>query len=651
MNPMYCYYHLQTLTRALFFFLIILFTSCNQRSLKSEVVSTENDSVYYYYKESIRSDVDANVRAANQEKAYNLFVANNIVNEQSMYTIYTQAMNYKNQKNDSGFTKAVAELLKRAKALNNTDYLTQYYQLSGSYYDEYSRDLDTAFEYYNEAKNLYLEAKDSVGVGICLLNMAIIQKNKNDYNGSEDTAVDALSYLENSDEKDNLASLYSVLGKNQRELLRYKESIENYELAIAMTTKPKNRLIYKNNLAMVLADMKSYEKAIALLTEITEDSLVQSDMKEAKARFKDNLAYTKWRQDTNLNVENELLASAELRKSIADKRGMVASYTHLAEYYLDKDTDAVLNYGKKVIDLAKDIPMPEAELDVLKFMMKAEPTAIVLRDRHIFLGDSLQEANLKVRSRFAQTKYDNIKLKQQNYENDKERQIQEKQKIINGIIAILVVIIAGFIVYYLYQKHKRERILEVYNTETRISKKVHDELANDVYNVMVVLQKVLKNKAGLTNKVLNQVEDIYVRTRNISHENDSIDTGEYYTDSLRDMIGDYNTEETAIIIKDIEYPHWEKVETYIKIVVYRALQELMVNMKKHSKATVVVLTFSTKDKKLHIHYSDNGVGLPFIKASKRDLLNMENRIQSAEGTLNFDSESGKGLKLRMIFPM
>ena len=74
-------------------------------------------------------------------------------------------------------------------------------------------------------------------------------------------------------------------------------------------------------------------------------------------------------------------------------------------------------------------------------------------------------------------------------------------------------------------------------------------------------------------------------------------------------------------------------------------------MKKHSKATVVVLTFSSKEKKLNIQYSDNGIGLPFIKASKKGLLNMENRIQSVAGTLNFDSEKGKGLKLSMSFPL
>jgi signal transduction histidine kinase len=635
------------------FLLLLLVSSiaCTQKKSQTSVASAVNDSTTYYYQQSIRTEISVREQAQARKRAYELFLENGIFSEESMYTIYSQATVFQREGAHDDFVKACTELFTRAKALEHRGYLQSYYRLTGYYYNELSRDLDKAFESYNAAKNLCLEVKDSLCVGKCLLNMAIIQKNKNDYNGSEDTAVDALSYLEKSDEKDDLASLYNILGKNQRELLRFEEAIENYEKAIATTTEPKDKITYKNNLALVLADMQSYDKAIALLTAISKDSLVQSDTSKEKARIKDNLAYTRWLQDANANVEDDLLAAARLREAMADKRGMVASYTHLVAYYLDKDINTVLDYGEKVIQLAKNIPMPEAELDVLKFMMKAQPTDIALRDRHIFLRDSLQEVNLKVRSRFAQTKYDNIKLKRENYINDQQRRIEEKQKIINGIIAILVVIIAGFIVYYLYQKHKRERILEVYNTETRISKKVHDELANDVYNVMVVLQKVLKNKAGLTNKVLNQVEDIYVRTRNISHENDSIDTGEYYTDGLRDMIGDYNTDETAIIIKDIEHPHWEKIETYIKIVVYRALQELMVNMKKHSKATVVVLTFSVKDKKLYIHYSDNGIGLPFIKASKRDILNMENRIQSAEGTLNFDSESGKGLRLSMNFPI
>lgn len=647
---MYCNYRFNMYTHVLFLLLISFCISCTQQTNQSKELVSVKDSINFYYQESIREDIDKDKKDQYLNVVYDLFVKHDVSTKQSMYILYLKALEYATKGKHADFEKANSHLLKVAKELNNTKYQAEHYRLK-AYQNELKKNLGNAFSNYNEAKNLYLKSKDSIGVGECLQNMAIIQKNRNDYNGSEGTAVEALSYLENSNNKDNIASLYSVLAKNQRELLRYEEAIINYKKAISTTKNDIDRLTYKNNLAILFTDMGEYDASIKLLTEVLKNPLIQSKNLKEKARVKDNLAYTKWLKNSDSDVLEDLLDAVKLRNAQNDDLGLVASYTHLAEYYTDKDAVQVLAYGEKAIALSKKIPMPEAELDVLDFMMMAQPKNVKLRNRHIFLQDSLREVNLKVQSRFAQTKYDNIGLKKENDQKDRENERQETQKIINGVLAMLVVIIAAFIVYFLYQKHKREKILEVYNTETRISKKVHDELANDVYNVMVVLQKVLKNKAGLTSKVINQVEDIYVRTRNISHEHDSIDTGDHYTDGLREMIGDYNTDETAIIIKDIEQPNWEKTETYIKIVVYRVLQELMVNMKKHSKATVVVLTFSSKDKKLSIHYSDNGIGLPFIKASKRDLLNMENRIQSAEGTLNFDSESRKGLKLSMVFPV
>ncbi|MCD8529424.1 MAG: hypothetical protein LRY25_01160 [Flavobacterium sp.] len=47
----------------------------------------------------------------------------------------------------------------------------------------------------------------------------------------------------------------------------------------------------------------------------------------------------------------------------------------------------------------------------------------------------------------------------------------------------------------------------------------------------------------------------------------------------------------------------------IKITLYRVLQELMVNMKKHSECTLVAIAFKNNPTTLEITYSDNGKGI------------------------------------------
>ena len=56
----------------------------------------------------------------------------------------------------------------------------------------------------------------------------------------------------------------------------------------------------------------------------------------------------------------------------------------------------------------------------------------------------------------------------------------------------------------------------------KISKKVHDEVANDVYHVMTKLE----TNASVKEDVLEYLEGIYNRTRDISKENSTIDVDE-----------------------------------------------------------------------------------------------------------------------------
>ncbi len=72
----------------------------------------------------------------------------------------------------------------------------------------------------------------------------------------------------------------------------------------------------------------------------------------------------------------------------------------------------------------------------------------------------------------------------------------------------------------------------------------------------------------------------------------------------------------------------------------------MVNMKKHSHASNVALTFNQINNKITISYKDDGVGCKIKKSS--GIQNMENRIKSINGSIIFESEIEKGFKTTII---
>jgi signal transduction histidine kinase len=206
-----------------------------------------------------------------------------------------------------------------------------------------------------------------------------------------------------------------------------------------------------------------------------------------------------------------------------------------------------------------------------------------------------------------------------------------------GVLLLLALFL--FLFYYLRQRHRKEKIREVHKTESRISKVIHDELANDVFNVM----SSIDGKVSIP--VIDHLENIYLRTRNISRENSEIDTGENFLAYLKATLANIAPEDTRLFISGETTVKWERLEEEKKIVIYRVLQELMVNMKKHSRASLVAISFAERKNTLEINYSDNGQGVALHKLKKGGgLRNVENRIFSIDGKITFESSAGKGFK-------
>ena len=97
---------------------------------------------------------------------------------------------------------------------------------------------------------------------------------------------------------------------------------------------------------------------------------------------------------------------------------------------------------------------------------------------------------------------------------------------------------------------------------------------------------------------------------------------------------------------------WCSFNSNKKTIIYRVIQELLVNMKKHSQCSLVVITFNKNQNKLQIEYSDNGIGVVMDKINlKNGLQNVENRILSINGTITFDTKSNKGFKTSFTVPV
>ena len=155
----------------------------------------------------------------------------------------------------------------------------------------------------------------------------------------------------------------------------------------------------------------------------------------------------------------------------------------------------------------------------------------------------------------------------------------------------------------------------------------------------------LQGQGSTQESVLDDLEGIYNRTRDISKENSAIEVGENFNELINDLLFTYKSHTVNVITRNSSKIDWDVIPDIKKTTLYRVLQELMTNMRKHSEASIVVLNFNQLNTKITIDYTDNGVGCDLVKGN--GLLNTENRIKSINGTLTFTSQINKGFKAQL----
>lgn len=548
------------------------------------------------------------------------------------------------EENFPSIKEDLREYLSIAKKYKNEIRIGIAYYKYGYYYNKFKK-LDSAYYFFKEAIPYFVKMDDSVRVAKTLTHIMIIESKFNNFNESNETASKTLNYLtENNSE--SKALVYNTIGINFRNLKRFKDGIDFYSKAINSSKSKKNILIYKNNKANLYGDAGNYAKAISILNGLLLDKSTKEHSK-LYARVIDNLAYKKWLINSKAKVLKEFREAKEIREKEKDSKGLIASYAHLSDYYKKIYKEEAKKFAYKMLRTAEKLKSPSDIIEALDKLRELETSnkGRELGLRRSRIKDSLELTKDKSQHQFALIKYDYEKLEKKAMAQKliAERNQKEKQQL--GFLVIVSSLI--FLIYIAYRKEKsdKEKVKEIYNTETRLAKRIHDELANDVY---LAMNKIQNGVSQSKTAILSDLEHIYAQTRDISHENSPIITGEKFQEFLQQLFIDFSGMNCTVISKGISEVELSKLEVEKQIILYRVLQELLINQKKHSKANIVVIGFSKEKGRLHVSYKDNGEGTEIIKR-KNGLQNMETRILSIRGTITFESEKQQGFQAKFQF--
>lgn len=528
-----------------------------------------------------------------------------------------------------------------------------YYDRAVEYLEEGK--IDSAFIAFDKASDLFIAANDSLNAAYTLIRIAIALEKENDYFGSQETSLDALNYLnpDNADHHVYLSSNYNTLGIATYKLGDFDRALAFYDAAINYSNDSSSHLVYLNNKAKIYHDKKEFDKAISIYEQI----LKEAKDKREYARILTNLTLSRWRKNPDQNRASDFLTALQIRQQASDLWGQNSSYAHLADYYTTRRPDSALFYAHKMYAVAREINSADDQIRALYRLIRLGPPDSVQRyfDVYTRLSDSVESARTAARNQFALIRYEVEKNKAENLalqQENAERVLQvNRQRMLSATIGLLAVTLAvgGF---YWYRKRKQRLELEAENrikaNQLRTSKKVHDVVANGLYRVMAEVE----NRRDVDREgILDRLEDMYEKSRNISYEAEEVtDMQVEFHRHLADLLTSFATDSTKVLIAGNHRDVWKSVSMEARYEVQHILQELMVNMRKHSHATHTAIRFVRHPDRFAIHYADNGVGLPPDYKKGNGLINTGNRIKNLNGDITFETGE-QGLKIQLTFPL
>ncbi|MGV8982969.1 sensor histidine kinase [Clostridium sp.] len=252
------------------------------------------------------------------------------------------------------------------------------------------------------------------------------------------------------------------------------------------------------------------------------------------------------------------------------------------------------------------------------------------------------------------------------------KNIENSEKVINQI-GIAMSYLEGDILSVLEGADKSSdmfigiKILEAQENERkRISRDIHDGPAQHIANIImktdictIIIQKDLyaglKELSDLKESVkvaLKEVRNIIFDLRPMSL--DDLGLNKTIEQSVKSV-----SEDTKIDIRLKLKPMQTEVESIIQVAIFRIIQEIFNNIKKHSKAKHVEVKLDYGTKYLRLLISDDGIGFNVEETLKRvktkgnsyGLIGILDRVNQLQGQIHIESLGGAGCVYNVMLPV
>lgn len=665
----------------LFFVIGLIFLGCTKEKNNFSDKSI-TDTLAIYLTKANEESFSYEDRLSYNKKAFAILInqKNDSLNRANLFKV---ANRYYNINNFEEYQKTSQIVLAKARSANDTVNIAKAYSYLGDYYTNTTRK-DSAYTYYSKAEKIYFQLEDKENLATVYMNMSTLQSYENDFSGSEVSAIKALDALRSSKDLYKLHAIYSQLGYISTELKDYEKALEYYNKALKLTLNSSQNLQFQklnslNNIGNVYKFQNKDKLAIEKFQQAIDEIDLVEDNSFLYAILLDNLGYSKFKIKDFSNLPELYFQSLKIREELNERVGIIYVKIHLSEFYLEKkDTLNAKRYANEALALSREMKNYRAVLAALKQagVVDSEKSSDY-SEEYIKINDSLQNAERKIKDKFARIEYETDEIIQQ-----KDKLAEQNR---NMIFFFGLVIMIGILLFVIRNQRAR--------TQQLLLKQTQQKANEDIYNLMLFQQN--KIEEGRINEKIRIAQELHdgilgrlfgarlnLDSLNKRQDEAAIDSRNLYLvelknieQDIREISHDLNREKSAVnnnfvgivnnlieqqenlseakvtFLIDMQI-EWEKFDNTLKINLYRILQESLQNINKYAKAKNIKIEIQKSEKYLRMVIADDGIGFSVKKKSKGiGLQNMMSRAETSKGTLDIKSKPGKGTTITINVPI
>lgn len=383
---------------------------------------------------------------------------------------------------------------------------------------------------------------------------------------------------------------------------------------------------------------------------------------------------------------------------ISDSLNSINSYVSttiaLANLYEANGTpEKGIFYLKNAVAKLKTVEKPSHLIDLYITLTKISAAAFNYKDAYDYkvlqgsLQDSLTSEKMKRNIAALEIEFETEKKERKilAQQLELEKQTRQKTQIRYGLIAlgILAFLLLFFFRYRLQsqktiakqtQAIQQQKITELQQKNKllalnsmiegqeaerlRIAKDLHDSLGGLLSTVkahFTSIQNEFKHieKINLAEKTNKLIDEAVIEVRRISH---NMMPQALSISGLQGAVEDLGLqlqqEGYETNVEFINLP--KKIEATKEVMLYRLLQELLSNIRKHSGANEVTIQLIGHENEVSILVEDNGAGFDYTKQLENGglgLKSINSRVQYLDGTIDWDAAVGTGTTVLVKIPL